>query len=132
MQIILKKYFLLFGIGAVTYGLIEVVTRGYTHWTMALTGGAVFCTLYFVNTHIQVKSLILRSLIGGLIITAFEYNVGMIVNYGYGMGVWDYSDHAFNLFGQICLRFTLLWMLLCVPVTFMIFFLRKKFNKILV
>lgn len=29
------------------------------------------------------------------------------------LGVWDYSAAPFNLLGQICLPFTLLWFPLC-------------------
>ena len=28
-----------FAIGAVSYSLIEILWRGYTHWTMMITGG---------------------------------------------------------------------------------------------
>ena len=38
-----------FGVGAVAYGLIEVAVRGYTHWTMLLTGGAVMMLLNLIN-----------------------------------------------------------------------------------
>ena len=32
----------LFAMGGGTYGLIEVLWRGYTHWSMALLGGVLF------------------------------------------------------------------------------------------
>ena len=32
-----------------------------------------------------------------------------------GWNVWDYSDMPLNLYGQICLPFTGLWFLLCIP-----------------
>ena len=32
-------YFILFGMGAFGYGLIEIMWRGYTHPSMALAGG---------------------------------------------------------------------------------------------
>jgi hypothetical protein len=39
------KYMITFLMGYFLYALIEIFARGYTHWTMALTGGAVFTTL---------------------------------------------------------------------------------------
>lgn len=131
MQTVIRKYIIIFGIGAVTYSLIEVIARQYTHWTMTLTGGAVFCTLYYINTHMRSKSLLLRCLIGSAVVTAYEFAVGMIVNYKFHMGVWDYSNKFLNLFGQICLKFSVLWFLLCIPVTGIIYLLRNKLDKII-
>lgn len=37
----------------------------------------------------------------------------MLVNRVMHLGVWDYSAAPFNLLGQICLPFTLLWFPLC-------------------
>ena len=37
-----KIRFMLFSIGAVGYGLIEVMWRGYTHWSMLGAGGICF------------------------------------------------------------------------------------------
>lgn len=131
MQTVIRKYIIIFGIGAVTYSLIEVMVRQYTHWSMTLTGGAVFCTLYYINTHMKSKNLLLRCLIGSAIITAYEFAVGMVVNYTFHMGVWDYSHKFLNLFGQICLKFSVLWFLLCIPVTGIIYLLRNKLDKII-
>ena len=34
----IKEYFVVFASGGIIYSLIEVVFRGFTHWTMTLTG----------------------------------------------------------------------------------------------
>ncbi len=109
-----KEFFMCFSIGAITYGLIEIVIRGYTHWTMALTGGAVMVLIHLVN---QTKnlSLLTRCLLGATIITSLEFSVGMIVNIGLGWNVWDYADKPLNVFGQICPQFCLAWFLLSIP-----------------
>lgn len=127
----IKKYIIIFGIGAVSYSLIEVIARHYTHWTMTLTGGAVFCTLYYIFTHMKSKSILLRCLIGSVVITLYEFAVGMVVNFTFHMGVWDYSGKFLNIFGQICLKFSVLWFLLCIPMTGIIFLLRNKLDKII-
>ena len=43
----------------------------------------------------------------------FEFWTGVLVNRVMHLGVWDYSAAPFNLLGQICLPFTLLWFPLC-------------------
>ena len=39
-----KVNFLMFPIGALGYGLIEILWRGYTHFSMLLAGGICFVT----------------------------------------------------------------------------------------
>ena len=36
---LLFKYLILFLTGAMVYGIIEILWRGRTHWTMAVLGG---------------------------------------------------------------------------------------------
>ena len=37
-----------FLLGAFVYSLLEIVCRGYTHWTMTLTGGTAAVGLYLI------------------------------------------------------------------------------------
>jgi len=121
-----KEFIVIFGVGALIYSLIEVITRGYTHWTMTLTGGIVFVLIYLVNMKISSNSLILRCAVGCAIITSMEFIVGCIVNRGLHLNVWDYSQEKFNVLGQICPLFSILWFLLCIPATMLAFGIRKK------
>lgn len=122
-----KEYFMCFAIGAVTYGLVEVVARGYTHWTMALTGGAVMLLLNLIN---QTKglSLFVRCLLGAFVITSLEFCVGMIVNVGFGWNVWDYSEKPLNIWGQICPQFTLGWFFISIPAYWVCNYVEKRFS----
>ena len=52
------KYIIIFGLGAFIYGAIEVIVRGYTHWTMALTGGAVMALFMLINRSRDVNILL--------------------------------------------------------------------------
>ena len=61
------------------------------------------------------KPRLLQCLCGALLITALEFTVGVADNLVMGWNVWDYSDMPLNLYGQICLPFTGLWFLLCIP-----------------
>lgn len=108
------KYIIIFGLGAFIYGAIEVIVRGYTHWTMALTGGAVMALFMLINLSRDVN-ILLRCLLGALVITSLEFAVGAVVNLGLGWDVWDYSEKPFNIMGQICPLFTLGWFALSLP-----------------
>lgn len=56
--------------------------------------------------------LIAQSAVCGVAITAVEFVAGIVINVWLGMGVWDYSNIAGNLMGQVCLPFMLLWIFL--------------------
>ena len=94
----------LFAMGGGTYGLIEVLWRGYTHWSMALLGGVLFLLIGAGNRLLpEGTPLLIRGLAGAGVITAAEFAAGCILNLGLGLAVWDYSDMPFQLLGQICL-----------------------------
>lgn len=125
----IKEYFVVFGSGGIIYNLIEVLFRGFTHWTMTIAGGAALLLIYIMNIKIKAQSLIIRCLAGSLIITAIEFIVGCIVNRGLHMDVWDYSDEKYNILGQICPLFSIFWFLLCIPATVLSFFLRRRLTE---
>ena len=113
-------YVFLFFAGGIFYVCLEHVWRGRSHVSMAFAGGSCAVLLYGVLTHIPMALLPLRALIGAIIITAVEYVTGAIVNVRLKLNVWDYSSLPVNCYGQICLHYSLLWFLLCVPVTVLI------------
>ena len=106
--------FLLFSIGGGVYASIEMLWRGHTHWSMFILGGLCFVIMGLLNEHVFPWELGLfwQSLISATVITVFEFLTGCIVNLWLGWAVWDYSNLPFNLCGQICLQFSLLWILL--------------------
>lgn len=113
----LLKNAALFITGGICYPIIEIIWRGRTHISMAATGGAVFVTLYrFYKKHSRQK-LLARCVCGSAIITSFELLCGLLVNRSLDLNVWNYSDRRFNFKGQICLGYSLLWALLCIPVS---------------
>lgn len=117
-----------FAIGAVAYGLIEVAVRGYTHWTMALTGGAVMVLLNLINKTKNL-SILVKCLLGMTVITSLEFAVGMAVNVGFGWNVWDYSDKPFNLFGQICPQFCIAWFFISIPAYGVCSYIEKRISS---
>lgn len=108
------EYASAFTVGGVMYGAIETLFRGYTHPSMLVTGGICFAALYALDKYGGL-ALPLRALVGALMITAAEFAAGCICNLWLGWDVWDYSHFRTNLLGQICLPFTLLWVLISIP-----------------
>ena len=51
--------------------------------------------------------LIAAATAGALIVTAYEFTVGLIVNVKLGWDIWDYSSIPFNILGQICPIYTM-------------------------
>ena len=106
----IKKYEFLFFVGATIYVIIENLYRGYSHWTMFLLGGICFITLGLINEVIPWDMpLLLQMFIGGIIITVLELITGCVVNIWLGWNVWDYSELPFNLWGQISLFSSIVW-----------------------
>ena len=103
-----------FFMGFFLYGLVEILLRGYTHWTMTLTGGILLTVLYVTDLTSRL-SLPVSCLAGALIITSAELPIGIIDNIIMDWNVWDYSDMPLNLMGQICLPFSCFWSILCLP-----------------
>ncbi|MCI8609764.1 MAG: hypothetical protein HFE73_08985 [Firmicutes bacterium] len=108
---------LVFILGGVSYGMLEILFRGYTHWTMVLTGGACMLTLYTLEGWLLSMPLLLGAAAGALIITSYEFAVGYIVNVRLGWQVWDYSGLAGNIMGQVCPIFTFAWF--CISLLFL-------------
>lgn len=98
-------------IGGRLYTWIELLCRGRTHWTMFILGGICFVVLGLLNEYkIPWHWCLLRQAIAGAcIVTIFEFITGCVVNLWLGWNVWDYSSLPFNLMGQICLYYFLLW-----------------------
>lgn len=105
-----KKYFILGIIGGAVYVLLEMLWRGYSHWTMFLLGAICFILIGLVNEVFEWDTpLILQMFCGCAIITALEFVTGCIVNLWLGWDVWDYSRYKFNVLGQISLRSSVGW-----------------------
>ncbi len=102
------KHFILFGIGGIAYLIIELLWRGWSHWSMFLLGGICFVLIGLVNEKSNIP-ILLQMLIGAVIITALEFVIGYVVNIRLGMHVWSYYHIPYNIMGQICLPYTLLW-----------------------
>lgn len=109
----ISKYAFLFWFGGSTYCTIEVLWRGYSHWTMLLLAGSLFIVIGFLNEIWEWdSSFLLQVGIATIIATISEFLTGCVVNLWLKWDIWDYSNVPFNLLGQICLPYTVLWTLL--------------------
>lgn len=106
----LIKYIFLFWFGGSTYVTLEVLWRGYSHWTMLLLAGIVFIILGLLNEIWDWNdSLVKQVVVGTTIATVLEFITGCIVNLWLGWNVWDYTGIPGNILGQVCIPFTILW-----------------------
>ena len=118
-----------FLMGYFCYSLVEIVLRGYTHWTMCLTGGFVMTILYAINSR-RTMTLMKSCALGSLLITMIELAVGIFDNIIMHWNVWDYSNMPFNFLGQICIPFSAFWFVLCIPARLICKHIRARFcNK---
>ena len=100
-------------IGGITYVLIELAWRGYSHISMFILGALCFVLLGGINEFLPWElGFVWQMLIGAGIVTILELIVGIVVNVWLGLEIWDYSNLPFNFMGQICLPFSFAWTLL--------------------
>lgn len=103
----------LFCAGGAVYIMMEMLWRGYSHWTMFIVGGLCFVLIGLINEFYTYEMPLARQmLIGACIVTVVEFISGCIINLWIGWNVWDYSDMPFNILGQVCLPYMVLWFLL--------------------
>lgn len=113
----LKGDCFLFTLGGLAYALIEILYRHRTHWTMAVTGGVAFVSLFRFWKSRPLMKTFRKCICGSAIITCIEFFTGCIVNLKLKLNVWDYTNCRFNIKGQICPFYSILWALLCLPVS---------------
>ena len=69
--------------------------------------------LVFISAEMKKAHLLKKCLLGAVIITAVEFVFGVIFNMSLNMNVWDYNGVPFNILGQICLPYSILWFGIC-------------------
>ncbi len=94
--------------GGLGYMGLEFLWRRRTHWSMGLAGGLCTALLFWLYTHVAMPAWA-AYLCGMGIISAVELAFGLLFNIKLKQNVWDYSAVRWNLWGQICLGFSLIW-----------------------
>ena len=115
----IKENFEIFNLSGFCYIFVEMAWRGYSHWTMFFTGGICFLILVRLFQAIKNRTLIEKCVYGALVITTVEFTIGCIVNLWLKMNVWNYSNMPFNILGQVCLLYSVLWGVLSIPIVYL-------------
>lgn len=121
----LIKYMILLITGGIIYFCIEIIARGFSHWTMLIVGGICFILIGLINEVTPKMKMIYQMLLSALIVTCVEFVSGCILNLCLGLNIWDYSTEPFNLLGQISLKHTVYWFLLSYPAILLDDFMRR-------
>ena len=124
----LKEQLTVFATGAAGYPVIELIWRQSTHWSMALAGGTCLLLLYNLYGKFTKLSLGMKCVLGSGVITAVEFVAGLLVNCWQDWNVWDYSCFKFHFMGQICLVYSVVWGLLCLPMSGLCKIMRKRLH----
>ena len=82
--------------GGDLYCMVELIWRGHTHWSMFLLAAMLSLPLDLANEHMAWE----------------ELGAGLILNVWLKLDIWDYSRLPGNLWGQVCLKYALLWVVL--------------------
>ena len=124
----ISRLLFLFAVGGSIYYFLEICWRGHSHFSMIICGGFCFVGIYLIHHICYEASHVIRWILGAIFITVCEFWCGVIVNLLLGWSVWNYSSQPFNLLGQVCLPFTLMWFLLCIPADLLCSVFRHAFQ----
>lgn len=105
------KLLILFAVGGFFYYFLELMYNGgHSAWPMVIVGGICFVLIGLINELFTWRiPLWLQGIISAVMVTAVEYVSGLILNVWLKLNIWDYSNMPFNLQGQICLYYGVLW-----------------------
>ena len=106
------KNIIIFIIFGISYYLLEILWRGYSHWTMIIVGGLCGLLIGLINEITPKINTVLQMLLGSVIVTIIEFVTGYIINIKLDLNIWDYSNLKFNILGQVSLLFSILWFFL--------------------
>lgn len=121
----------LFCIGGLGYVILEILWRGFSHWTMFAAGGICMFLVCEMDRRSRGRTpFLLRCLYGAVIITIVEFLIGCIVNLWLQWDVWNYSNLPLNILGQISPPFTAAWMFLSAPIMGIGSFVRRIWGDV--
>lgn len=104
------EYLSLMVIGGTIYVGIEIIWRGHSHVSMFFVGGICFILIGLINEIYKWDMPFWKQVfVGDFMVLMVEFCSGCILNIGLGLDVWNYSDMPFNVLGQICLPYAILW-----------------------
>lgn len=106
--------------GGTVYFLLEVAYKTATghpdriSWTMLVLAVVLCVPVERAGYQLPWETpLWLQALCCAVLVTLVEFIAGCVLNLWIGLDIWDYSDIPFNLLGQICFPFSVVWLVLC-------------------
>lgn len=109
------KYLLLFTFSGYIYVCLELIFRGYSDITMMFASSICAIPMIILNNKFTYEiDFLLQLFLCSIFATLVEFIFGMLFNRDYS--IWDYRNMPLNLYGQICLPFSLLWMIIAACV----------------
>ena len=109
------KYLLLFTFSGYIYVCLELIFRGYSDITMMFASSICAIPMIILNNKFTYEiDFLLQLFLCAIFATLVEFIFGMLFNRDYS--IWDYRNMPLNLYGQICLPFSLLWMIIAACV----------------
>lgn len=108
------KELFLFLIGGFLYYSIEILWRGFSHWSMFILGGLCFIYAGLQNEYETWDYPFYKQLgkVESFVLCA-EFFTGCVVNILLKWDIWDYSSLPLNVLGQVCIPYAILWIPLC-------------------
>lgn len=136
----ITKYILLFFIGGIFGGLLEIGYQIITRGDFVLGGflygpfrpiyGYGFLILYLIGKKVN-KNPLFIFLVSFIVCSVFEYLVSYGLEKIFNATWWDYRDFYLNLNGRICIMVSLFWGLLgLLFIKIIIPSLEKLFDKL--
>ncbi len=103
---------------------------GFSSGWMLIIGGISGLSLFGIYKLINKRfNIFFASILGAVIINIIEFSSGVILNLNFKLNIWDYSNQYFNLFGQICLSQSMIYLFFICPVSFWFFgFLESQYK----
>lgn len=127
---IIFKYLSLFSIGGLLYYFIEILWRGYSHWTMFILGGMCFIYAGIQNENTAWNYPLWKQVLKvDIFVLISEFISGCILNLWLNLNIWDYSNLKYNILGQSSLLFDFLFLPLCFIAIILDDYIRYWFFK---
>jgi uncharacterized membrane protein/HD superfamily phosphodiesterase len=122
-HIYVYQVILLFGIFSGMGWIVETVYRsaanrrfvnaGYLYGPFVPIYGMGGVIIIILGIFIQREVLYVQMICFALLTTVLELVIGLLLKKVFGHRLWDYSENRFNFFGgTICLKYSLIWMIL--------------------
>ena len=111
----LWTYFIIYSIGG---WILESVYRSFIEKKIINTGflNGPLCPIYGIGAIIMIlflsefsKSIIALFLVSFIVLSLWEYLVGVFLEKTFKTKYWDYSDHKINIKGRVCLSNSICW-----------------------